>query len=53
MTVTGVGVPQADIYAKYYEVPSVAKSGTWDIGFGQWFPDWYGVNDSDLSLIHI
>jgi peptide/nickel transport system substrate-binding protein len=50
VTVTGVGVPQADIYAKYYEVQSVAKSGTWDIGFGQWFPDWYGVNDSDSFL---
>jgi peptide/nickel transport system substrate-binding protein len=50
VTVTGVGVPQADIYAKYYEVPSVAKSGTWDLGFGQWFPDWYGVNDSDSFL---
>jgi peptide/nickel transport system substrate-binding protein len=50
VTVTGVPVPQADIYAKYYEVPSVAKRGTWDIGFGQWFPDWYGANDSDSFL---
>lgn len=50
VTVTSVGVPQADIYAKYYEVPSVAKSGTWDLGFAQWFPDWYGANDSDSFL---
>jgi peptide/nickel transport system substrate-binding protein len=50
VTVTGVGVPQADIYAKYYEVPSVAKGGTWDLGFAQWFPDWYGANDSDSFL---
>jgi peptide/nickel transport system substrate-binding protein len=50
VSVSGVGVPQADIYAKYYEVPSVAKSGTWDLGFAQWFPDWYGANDSDSFL---
>ena len=50
VTLQGVGVPQADIYAKYYEVPSVAHSGTWDLGFAQWFPDWYGTNDSDSYL---
>jgi peptide/nickel transport system substrate-binding protein len=50
VTVTSVGVPQADIYAKYYEVPTVAKGGTWDLGFAQWFPDWYGSNDSDSFL---
>ncbi len=50
VSVSGVGVPSADIYAKYYEVPTVAKAGTWDLGFGQWFPDWYGANDSDSFL---
>ncbi|MGB9112698.1 MAG: ABC transporter substrate-binding protein [Acidimicrobiales bacterium] len=50
VSVSGVGVPQADIYAKYYEVPTVAKGGTWDLGFAQWFPDWYGANDSDSFL---
>jgi peptide/nickel transport system substrate-binding protein len=44
VTVTGVGVPTADIYTKYLEVPSVAKSGVWDIAFDQWYPDWYGNN---------
>lgn len=50
VSLQGVGVPQADIYAKYYEVPSVAHDGTWDLGFAQWFPDWYGANDSDSYL---
>lgn len=40
--VTGVGVPSADFYTKYLEVPSVAKSGTWDLALANWFPDWYG-----------
>jgi peptide/nickel transport system substrate-binding protein len=42
--VTGVGVPTADIYSKYLEVPGVAKAGTWDISMDQWYPDWYGNN---------
>jgi len=37
-----VGVPQADFYTKYLEVPSVAKAGTWDISLAGWGPDWYG-----------
>jgi peptide/nickel transport system substrate-binding protein len=40
--ITGVGVPSADFFTKYLEVPSVAKSGTWDLALTQWFPDWYG-----------
>ena len=40
--VTGVGVPSADFYTKYLEVPSVAKAGTWDLALANWFPDWYG-----------
>ncbi len=39
---TGVGVPNADFYTKYLEVPSVAKAGTWDISLAGWGPDWYG-----------
>ena len=42
--VSGVGVPTADIYSKYLEVPGVAKAGTWDISMDQWYPDWYGNN---------
>lgn len=39
---TGLGVPEADFFTKYLEVPSVAKSGTWDLSLGGWGPDWYG-----------
>ncbi|HWE56744.1 MAG TPA: ABC transporter substrate-binding protein [Acidimicrobiales bacterium] len=42
ITVTGVGVPSADFYTKYLEVPSVAKGGVWDLALAQWLPDWYG-----------
>ncbi|HVA73632.1 MAG TPA: ABC transporter substrate-binding protein [Acidimicrobiales bacterium] len=42
ITVTGVGVPSADFYTKYLEVPSVAKNGTWDVSLAGWGPDWYG-----------
>jgi peptide/nickel transport system substrate-binding protein len=38
----GVGVPNADFYNKYLEVPSVAKNGTWDIALASWGSDWYG-----------
>jgi len=38
----GVGVPDADFYAKYLTVPSVAKRGAWDLSLSGWGPDWYG-----------
>jgi peptide/nickel transport system substrate-binding protein len=38
----GVGVPTADFYVKYLEVPSVAKRGVWDLALAGWGPDWYG-----------
>jgi peptide/nickel transport system substrate-binding protein len=38
----GVGVPNADFYAKYLIVPSVAKTGAWDVSLAGWGPDWYG-----------
>jgi peptide/nickel transport system substrate-binding protein len=38
----GVGVPSADFYTKYLIVPSVAKSGAWDVSLAGWGPDWYG-----------
>jgi peptide/nickel transport system substrate-binding protein len=44
ITVQGEGVPSADIYVKYYESPGIAERGVWDLGFGQWYPDWYGNN---------
>lgn len=40
--VTGVGVPNADFYTKYLEVPTTAKSGVWDLSLAGWSPDWYG-----------
>jgi peptide/nickel transport system substrate-binding protein len=48
VTVTGVGVPNADFYTKYLEVPSTAKSGVWDLSLAGWSPDWYG--DSAASF---
>ncbi len=44
---TGVGVPNADFYTKYLEVPSVAQGGKWDLALAGWGPDWYG--DAALS----
>lgn len=42
ITVKGEGVPDADYYVKYLEVPSQARSGAWDITAAGWGPDWYG-----------
>jgi peptide/nickel transport system substrate-binding protein len=42
ITVTGVPVPQSDIYTKYLPEPSVAERGVWDVTFGGWGPDWFG-----------
>ncbi len=42
ITVTGVGVPNADFYTKYLQVPTTAKSGVWDLSLAGWSPDWYG-----------
>jgi peptide/nickel transport system substrate-binding protein len=42
ITVQGIGVPNADFFTKYMEVPSVAHRGVWDIAFTSWYPDWYG-----------
>ena len=39
--VTGLGVPTADFYTKYLEVPSVAHRGVWDISLVGWGPGWY------------
>ncbi len=39
---TGLGVPDADFYVKYLEVPSVAQRGVWDLSLAGWGPDWYG-----------
>jgi peptide/nickel transport system substrate-binding protein len=40
--VVGVAATNADFFTKYLEVPSVAKSGTWDVAITSWGPDWYG-----------
>jgi peptide/nickel transport system substrate-binding protein len=45
---TALGVPDADFYVKYLEVPSSAKSGVWDVSLAGWGPDWYG--DSATSF---
>jgi peptide/nickel transport system substrate-binding protein len=42
VTVKLLGVPDADFYTKYMEVPSVAQHGTWDMALAGWSPDWYG-----------
>jgi peptide/nickel transport system substrate-binding protein len=42
ITVTGEGVPNADFFTKYLEVPSVAHRGVFDIALTGWYPDWYG-----------
>ncbi|WP_375494068.1 ABC transporter substrate-binding protein [uncultured Jatrophihabitans sp.] len=42
INVVGQGVPNADFYTKYLQVPSVDKNGTWDIAIASWGPDWYG-----------
>jgi peptide/nickel transport system substrate-binding protein len=43
-----LGVPSADFYTKYLEVPSVAHRGVWDVAVAGWGPDWYG--DAALSF---
>jgi peptide/nickel transport system substrate-binding protein len=40
--VTGLGVPVADFFTRYVEVPSVAKRGVWDLALTSWSPDWFG-----------
>ena len=47
---TGVGVPNADFYTKYLQVPSAAKQGTWDLSLAGWGPDWYG--DAAVSFFN-
>jgi peptide/nickel transport system substrate-binding protein len=44
-----LGVPPADFYTKYMQVPSVAKRGVWDVALAAWQPDWYG--DAAKSFI--
>jgi peptide/nickel transport system substrate-binding protein len=40
--VTGLGVPVADFFTRYIEVPSVARRGVWDLALTAWSPDWFG-----------
>jgi peptide/nickel transport system substrate-binding protein len=42
VTAKSVVVPDADLFTKYLEVPSVAKRGVYDAAFTGWLPDWYG-----------
>ena len=50
ITIQGEGVPSADIYVKYYETPTPGAQGVWDLGFGQWYPDWYGNNAASFLI---
>jgi peptide/nickel transport system substrate-binding protein len=50
ITVTGVGVPNADFYTKYLFQPTVAHAGTWDVSIAGWGPDWYGNAASSFFL---
>jgi peptide/nickel transport system substrate-binding protein len=43
-----LGVPSADFYTKYVELPSAGRRGAWDIAIAGWGPDWYG--DSAMSF---
>jgi peptide/nickel transport system substrate-binding protein len=49
VTVTGVGVPSSGYTSKYLSVPSVAKSGVWDMALAIEGPDWYG--NGALSML--
>jgi len=49
ITLEPVGVPDADFYTKYLQVPDAAKSGKWDVSLAGWGPDWYG--DAALSFM--
>jgi peptide/nickel transport system substrate-binding protein len=42
VTVTGIGVPNADFYTKWLYKPNRAKAGDWDVSLFGWSPDWYG-----------
>ena len=42
ITVTGIGVPNADFYTKWLYKPNRAKAGDWDLSLFGWSPDWYG-----------
>jgi peptide/nickel transport system substrate-binding protein len=42
ITVTPVGVPNADFYTKYLQKSNTATSGVWDLSLAGWSPDWYG-----------
>jgi peptide/nickel transport system substrate-binding protein len=53
ITVTGLGVPTADIYTKYLEVPNEAKTGVWDVAESQLFPTWYGPSFAPTWLFAI
>jgi peptide/nickel transport system substrate-binding protein len=53
ITVTGVGVPTADIYTKYLLAPSEAKTGVWDMSEDQLFPTWYGPSFAPTWLFAI
>jgi peptide/nickel transport system substrate-binding protein len=42
ISVQGTGVPNAEFFTKYMEVPAEAHRGVWDMAFAAWYPDWYG-----------
>jgi peptide/nickel transport system substrate-binding protein len=41
ITVTGVGVSNADFYGKYLVPGTAAKNSVWDLAEAGWGPDWY------------
>jgi peptide/nickel transport system substrate-binding protein len=49
IAVTGVGVPSSDFTSKFLAVPSVDKSGAWDMVLAIEGPDWYG--NAALSML--
>jgi peptide/nickel transport system substrate-binding protein len=42
ITVQGRATPGGAFYSNYLDVPSVAKTGGWDLALASWGPDWYG-----------
>jgi peptide/nickel transport system substrate-binding protein len=53
ISVTGLGVPTADIYTKYLLAPNEAKTGVWDMSEDQLFPTWYGPSFAPTWLFAI
>lgn len=50
ITVTGVGVSNADFYGKYLVPGTAAKNSVWDLAEAGWGPDWYPTGGKSYFL---